>query len=207
MVASRMNYININSLKQDLSTAKTYEYYLLDKGHVVDRRQCHRLLFLVCWLMRIMASFLRIIYWLPKLHKIPYKSRFIDVTISNIELFILLTYFPHALKKHGDIAIVSKRSNIITSQLQSQFQRILHHSLCVVSQIKDVKHNRWDFHSVARIISKGRWWGLGYCVSKISFFPKLNHIWCVSYSHEWDMQSNFLPRPRALGRDQKVRYH
>ena len=42
----------------------------------------------------------------------------------------------------------AKRSNIIKSQLQSQFQRFLILTLCVFSQMKDIKHIRWDFHSV-----------------------------------------------------------
>ena len=39
----------------------------------------------------------------------------------------------------------AKRSNIIKFQLQSQFQRFLNQTLCVFSQMKDIKHIRWDF--------------------------------------------------------------
>ena len=38
-----------------------------------------------------------------------------------------------------------KRSNIILFQLQSQFQRFLYQSLCMFSQIKDIKHIKQDF--------------------------------------------------------------
>ena len=39
--------------------------------------------------------------------------------------------------------------NIIKFQLQSQFQRFLNQTLCVFSQMKDIKHIRRDFHSLA----------------------------------------------------------
>ena len=31
------------------------------------------------------------------------------------------------------------------------------------------------------------------------FFPEFNHIWCVSYSHEWHMQRHKINGPRPLG--------
>ena len=59
----------------------------------------------------------------------------------------------------------AKRSNIIKFQLQSQFQRFLNQTLCVLSQMKDIKHIRQDFHLAAWVMSQG-WdlgvpWGLG----------------------------------------------
>ena len=53
----------------------------------------------------------------------------------------------------------AKRSNIIISQSQSQFQRFLNQTLCVFSQLKDLKHIRRDFHSVAWVMPQG--WDLG----------------------------------------------
>ena len=53
----------------------------------------------------------------------------------------------------------AKRSNIIKSQLLSQFQRFLNQTLCVSSQIKDIKHIRLDFHSTAWVMPQG--WDLG----------------------------------------------
>ena len=46
----------------------------------------------------------------------------------------------------------AKRSNIIKYQLQSQFLRFLKQTLCVFSEIKDTKHIRQDFHSVAWVM-------------------------------------------------------
>ena len=49
--------------------------------------------------------------------------------------------------------------NIIKIQLQSQFQRFLNQTLCVFSQMKDIKHIRQDFHLTAWDMSQG--WDLG----------------------------------------------
>ena len=46
-------------------------------------------------------------------------------------------------------------------QLQSQFQRFLYQTLCVLSQIKDTKHIRLDFHSVAWVMPRGGTWCRG----------------------------------------------
>ena len=42
------------------------------------------------------------LYWLPKLHKLPYKSRFIanSSSCTTIELYILLTSCLTAIKNH-----------------------------------------------------------------------------------------------------------
>ena len=53
----------------------------------------------------------------------------------------------------------TKWSNIIKSQLQSQFQRYLKQTLCVFSQMKDIKHVRRDFHSIPWVMLQGL--GLG----------------------------------------------
>ena len=59
----------------------------------------------------------------------------------------------------------AKRSNIIKSELKSQFQRFLNQTLCIFSQMKDIKHIRWDFHSVGWVMpragTKGYRGGLG----------------------------------------------
>ena len=62
---------------------------------------------------------------------------------------------PHPLGLWGG----AKRSNIIKSHSQSQFPRFLNQTLCVLSQMKDIKHIRWDFHSVASVMPQG--WDLG----------------------------------------------
>ena len=57
-------------------------------------------------------------------------------------------FWPHLLGLWGGV----KRSNIIKFQLESQFQRFLYQTLCVLSQIKDIKHIKRDFHSVAWVM-------------------------------------------------------
>ena len=64
-------------------------------------------------------------------------------------------FCPHPLGPLGG----AKRSNIIKSQSLSQFQRFLNQTLCVFSQMKDIKHIRWDFHSVPWVMPQG--WDLG----------------------------------------------
>ena len=91
--------------------------------------------------------------------------------------------------------------NIIKFQLLSQFQRFLNQTLCVFSQMKDIKHIRWDFHLAAWVMPQG--WDLGVpwgvVGSKKIFLPKFNQIWCVSYLHEWRMQRHLFWGPRPLG--------
>ena len=50
----------------------------------------------------------------------------------------------------------AKRSNIIKFQLL--ISKFLNQTLCVISQMKDIKHIRRDFHSVAWVMPQG--WGL-----------------------------------------------
>ena len=59
--------------------------------------------------------------------------------------------------------------------------------LNVFSQMKDIKHIRRNFHSVAR---GGTWGYRGGGGQGVKYFvlPKFNQIWCVSYSHEWHVQ-------------------
>ena len=53
----------------------------------------------------------------------------------------------------------AKRSNIIKSELQSQFQRFLNKTLCIFSQMKITYHIRRDFHSAAWVMPRGGTWG------------------------------------------------
>ena len=91
--------------------------------------------------------------------------------------------------------------NIIKFQLLSQFQRFFNQTLCVFSQMKDIKHIRRDFHLAAWVMPQG--WDLGVpwgvVGSKKKIFPKISQIWCVSYSHEWHMQRHHFLGPRPLG--------
>ena len=55
--------------------------------------------------------------------------------------------------------------------------------------MKDIKHIRRDFHSVVWVMPQG--WELGVPLGvQIFFLSKFNQIWCVSYLHEWHMQSH-----------------
>ena len=80
--------------------------------------------------------------------------------------------------------------NIIKFQLQSHFQRFSNQFLCVYSQMKDIKHIRWDFYLSTWVLPQGWdlgvWWGVRG--SKKTFFPKSNQSWCMSYLHKWRMQ-------------------
>ena len=97
----------------------------------------------------------------------------------------------------------AKRSNIIIIkfQLQSQFQRFLNQTLCVFSQMKDIKHIRRDFHLVAKVMPQGSDLGVPWEVewSQKFFFPKFNQIWCVSNLHQWHMQRHNFFCPHPLG--------
>ena len=88
----------INTLKQELGTAKTPEHNLLDEKSVNDRDRCH------------MAAKFGVLVdedhsklpSLPKLHKIPYKSGFIanSSSCTTTELSIILTYCLTAVKNY-----------------------------------------------------------------------------------------------------------
>ena len=60
-------------------------------------------------------------------------------------------YLAHPLGRFGR----AKRSNIIKFQLQRQFQRFLSQTFYVFSQIKYIKHIRWDYHLVAWAMPQG----------------------------------------------------
>ena len=58
-----------NTIKQERSTAKTYEHTLIDVKSVVDRHRCHiAAMCLVCLLMVIIASFLRYTGYINFIH-------------------------------------------------------------------------------------------------------------------------------------------
>ena len=82
----------INTIKQELSTAKTYEHILLDERSVIDRHRCHMAAKFGVFVDEDHSK-LPTLYWLPKLHKRPYKSRFIANSrpCTTTELSIILT--------------------------------------------------------------------------------------------------------------------
>ena len=88
-----------------------------------------------------------------------------------------------------------QRSNIIKFRLPCQFQRFLYQTLCVFSQLKDTKHIRRDFYSVAWVMPQGWDFGaLGVPRGPNIFFFKHGHI---AYQIDGDdeqnkMQATFL---------------
>ena len=91
--------------------------------------------------------------------------------------------------------------NTINFQLQSQFQTFLNQTLCVYSQMKDIKHIRQDFHSAAWVMPQGWDLGVRWGVGGVKFLlsPKFNQSWCVSYLHELHMQRHNFLGPHPLG--------
>ena len=82
----------INTLKQELGTAKTYEHNLLDEMFVVDRHRCHMAAKFGVFVDEDHSK-LPTLYWLPKPHEIPYRSCFIanSSSYSTTELSVILT--------------------------------------------------------------------------------------------------------------------
>ena len=93
----------------------------------------------------------------------------------------------------------AKRSNIIKSQTQSQFQRFLNQTLCVFSQLKDINISGGIFIPSPGSCPRGGTWGYHGGWGSKTFFPKFNQIWCVSYLHEWHMQRHNFLGPRFFG--------
>ena len=89
----------INTLKQELSTAKTYKNNRLDETSIVDRHR-YRMATKLELFVDEDHSKLPSLYWLPKLHKRPYKPRFIanSSACTTTELSILLTFCLTAIK-------------------------------------------------------------------------------------------------------------
>ena len=119
--------------------------------------------------------------------------------VSNLHQWLMQrhnSFGPHPLGPWGG----AKRSNIIKSQSQSQFQRFLNQTLCVFSQLKDIKQFRRDFHSVTWVMPQG--WDLGVPLGvgdQKTFFPKFNQIWCVRNLHQWLMQQHNILGSCLLG--------
>ena len=71
--------------------------------------------------------------------------------------------------------------------------------------MKDIKHFRRDFYLAAWVMPQR--WNLGGTVWgwEDHFFQKFNHIWCVSYLHEWHMQRHHFGglTPWGLGEGPK----
>ena len=102
-----------------------------------------------------------------------------------------------------------QKSNIINSQLLSQFQIVLNQTLCVFSETKNIKHIRRDFHLVPWVMPKGL--GLGGAggqkfnfLNMVMWHTKLKGMNCSQGYTE-----NFFPTIKlvTLGWGQRVNYH
>ena len=91
----------INTLKQELGTAKPYEHNLLDEKSFVDRHRCHMAAKFGVFVDED-HSMLSTLNCLPNVHKRPYKSCFIanSSSCTTTELAIILTSCLTAIKNH-----------------------------------------------------------------------------------------------------------
>ena len=99
VVVWRLHYIN--TLKQELSRTKAFKETSEEEKSVVNGHCNHLALkFSIC--VKERQDRLPMMYWLPKLHKRPYKARFIANTSSctTTELSKLLTSCLTAVKSH-----------------------------------------------------------------------------------------------------------
>ena len=79
-----------------------------------------------------------------------------------------------------------QRSNIFTFLLPCQFQKFLIQTFCVFAQMKDTKHIRWDFYSVAWVMPQGWDFGaVGVPRGSNVFFQ----TWSCGISNRWGWQA------------------
>ena len=92
-----MHYIN--TLKQELTTAKTYDHNRLDETSVVDKQRCHMAAKFGVFVDEEYSR-LPTLYWSPKLLTRRYKSRLIanSSSCTTTELSLLLTSCLAAIK-------------------------------------------------------------------------------------------------------------
>ncbi|MCU7801043.1 MAG: hypothetical protein KZQ70_13125, partial [gamma proteobacterium symbiont of Lucinoma myriamae] len=87
-------------MKQELGSTNTYINTSIDEKSIVDEHRQHTAKFDVS--IKMNQDRLPTLYWLPKLHKNPYKARFIanSSSCTTTELSKLLTSCLTAIKKH-----------------------------------------------------------------------------------------------------------
>ena len=94
----------------------------------------------------------------------------------------------------------AKRSSIIKSELQSQFQKIFKPNFVYLITNERYITFQTGFSFGPLVHAQG--WDLGYCGGGFGgqfFFPKFNQIWCVSYLNEWHMHRHNFFGPHLLG--------
>ena len=99
VVVWRLHYIN--TLKQELSGTKAYKETSEEEKSVVNGH-CNHLALKLSVCVKERQDRLPTMYWLPKLHKTPYKARFIanSSSCTTTELSKLLTSCLTAVKNH-----------------------------------------------------------------------------------------------------------
>ena len=97
VVVCRLHYIN--TLKQELNGTKAYEETSTDEKTVVSSHS-NELPYKFAVNLKERQDKLPVMYWLPKLHKRPYKARFIanSSSCTTTELSELLTFCLTAVK-------------------------------------------------------------------------------------------------------------
>ena len=80
----------INTLKQELSTAKTHEHNRLDETSIVDMHRCHMAAKFGVFVDEDHSK-LPTLYWLPKLHKRPNKSSLLLILV-HVQLLSCLFF-------------------------------------------------------------------------------------------------------------------
>ena len=85
------DFYYINTLKQELSCTKTYERISTDERSIVNT---HSIDITAKFAMSIKEKQDRLptLYWLPKLHKRPYKARFIANSSSCTTTVLFMPY-------------------------------------------------------------------------------------------------------------------
>ena len=86
---------------QELGSTKTYERFSTDEKSIVDNHCCHITTKFAVGISENQETLLTL-YWLPKLHKRPYKSRFIanSSSCTTAELSKLLSSCFTDVKNH-----------------------------------------------------------------------------------------------------------
>ena len=94
VVVCRLHYIN--TLKQELNGTKAYEETSTDEKSVVNSHS-NNLPYKFAVNVKESQDKLPTMYWLPKLHKRPYKARFIanSSSCTTTELYKITYFLPH----------------------------------------------------------------------------------------------------------------
>ena len=171
-----------------------------------DIKHIRRDLYSVAWVMPQRSDLG--VPWGVELSKKNFFPKFNQIwCVSNLHQWHMQRqnfFNPHPLGPWGG----AKRSNIIKSQSQSQLQRFLSQTLCVFSQLKDLKYIRGDFHSVAWVMPQGRDLGVPWGLGVQKLFSQIQpDLVCELPTWMAHATTQFFgsPPPGAFERGQKVK--